>query len=99
MEGWTNKRLDDYITCAFLTLCMLLKNFSRQYFVIFFLIFLQNRIWHFIQIVSLGYYLHEVSNPFLQEKKNQSLLSAGFDHTMVNVKQLLQKIQLTNFVS
>ena len=30
---------------------------------IFFLFFLENRIWHFMQIVSLEDNLHEVSNP------------------------------------
>ena len=42
---------------------MLGKNFSRQQFEIFFLFFLENRIWHFMQIVSLGDNLHEVSDP------------------------------------
>ena len=31
---------------------MLGKNVSRRHFVIFFLFFLENRIWHFLQIVS-----------------------------------------------
>ena len=35
-----------------LTLCMLGKNFSRQHFELYFLFFLENRIWHFMLIVS-----------------------------------------------
>ena len=46
-----------------LILCMLDKNFSRKHFEIFFLFFLENRIWHFMQIVSNGDNLHEVSDP------------------------------------
>ena len=40
---------------------------------IFFLIFLENRIWHFMQIVSSGDNLHDMSNPiFGISKKNSS---------------------------
>ena len=46
-----------------LTLCMLGKNFSRRHFEIFFLFILDNRIWHFMQIVSYEDNLHEVSGP------------------------------------
>ena len=35
---------------------------------IFFLFFPENRIWHFMQIVSLGDNLHEMSYPVLGEK-------------------------------
>ena len=35
---------------------------------IFFLFFLENRIWHFMQIVSSGDNLHEISNPVFWEK-------------------------------
>ena len=35
---------------------------------IFFLFFPENRIWHFMQIVSLGDNLHEMSNPVFWEK-------------------------------
>ena len=48
---------------SFLTLCMLGKKFSRWHFEIFFYCFLENRIWHFMQIVSLGDNLHEVPDP------------------------------------
>ena len=44
------------------------KIFSRQYFEIFFLIFLENRIWLLIQIVSKGENLHEISIPVFWEK-------------------------------
>ena len=36
------------------------KNFSSWHFEIF---FLENRIWHFMQIISLGDNLHDVSDP------------------------------------
>ena len=45
------------------TLCMLGKNFSKRPFEIFFLQFLENRIWHVMQIVSLRDNLHEMSDP------------------------------------
>ena len=35
---------------------------------IFFLFFPENRIWHFMQIVSLGDNLHEMSYPVFWEK-------------------------------
>ena len=38
-------------------------SFSRQQTDNSFLFFLENRIWHFMQIVSLEDTLHEVSNP------------------------------------
>ena len=47
---------------------MLCKNFSEQRFEIFFLFFLENMIWHFMQNVSLGDNLHDVSDPIFQEK-------------------------------
>ena len=35
---------------------------------LFFLLFPENRVWHFMQIVSLGDNLHEMSNPVFWEK-------------------------------
>ena len=55
-------------TYEHLTLCMLGKNFSRQHFEIVFLFFLENMVWHFMQIVSLGDNLHEVSDLIFLEK-------------------------------
>ena len=46
-----------------LMLSILGKNFSRQYIEIFFLAFPENRFQHFIQLVSNGDNLHEISNP------------------------------------
>ena len=45
---------------------------------IFFLFFPENRIWHFMQIVSWGDNLHEMSNPVFWGKKDKyfKLLSA-----------------------
>ena len=45
---------------------MLGKNFSSQHFEIFFLYFLKDRIWYFMQIVSLGDNLHEALDPILK---------------------------------
>ena len=42
---------------------MLGANSADDKLMIFFLFFLANRIWHFMQIVSLGDNLHEVLNP------------------------------------
>ena len=49
----------------------MLGNFfsSRQERIeIFFLIFPENMSWHFMQIVSIGDNLHEISNPVFLEK-------------------------------
>ena len=46
-----------------LTLTMLWADSAADKLVIFFLFFLENRTWHFMQIVSLGDKLHEVSDP------------------------------------
>ena len=55
-----------------LTLSMLGKNFSRRNFEISFyrsyFCFPGNRLWHFMQIVSLEDDLHEMTKPFLWEK-------------------------------
>ena len=42
--------------------------FSADDRLIFFLFFPENRIWHFMQIVSLGDNLHEMSYPVFWEK-------------------------------
>ena len=46
-----------------LTLTMLWADSADDKLMIFFLYFLANRIWHFMQSVSSGDNLHEVSNP------------------------------------
>ena len=65
-------RFVSFVKCWFkylpLTLSTLGKIFSRRHFEIFFLFFTENRIWHFMQIVSLGDNLHEMSNPVFWEK-------------------------------
>ena len=47
---------------------MLGKSFSRWHFEIFILFFPENRLWHFIQIVSFGNNLHKMSEPIFWEK-------------------------------
>ena len=48
---------------------MLGKIFSRRPFEIFFLFLLENRICHFMQIVSLRDNLHEVPGPIILRKQ------------------------------
>ena len=45
----------------------------QTYDIFFFLFFLENRIWHFMQIVSLGDNLHEMSNPFFPRKNKKNI--------------------------
>ena len=53
------------------------NNLSIWYLIIYFLIFPENRLWHFMQIVSLGDNLHEMSEPvFWKNKKNAINLSS-----------------------
>ena len=54
---------------------------------IFFLIFLENRIWHYLQIFLLGDNLHVVSYPISRKNKENiiHLSSAEFIHSMVGV--------------
>ena len=52
----------------YLMLSILSKNFNRQHFEIFFLFFPENRLQHFMQIVSLGDNLHEILRPIFCEK-------------------------------
>ena len=53
------------------------KIVSRRHIEIFFLFFPENRIWHFMQIVSIGDNLHEMSNSVSRKNnKNINLLSA-----------------------
>ena len=51
-----------------ITLRTLGKIFSRQHFEIFSLFFPENKICHFLQIVSFGDILHEMSNSVFREK-------------------------------
>ena len=65
------------------------KNFSRHLW-IFFLFFPENRFWHFMQIVSIGENLHEMSKPvFWEEKKEKyfKMLSAELAKRVVKVKR------------
>ena len=57
------------------------------FFLLLLLFFLENKIQHSKQIVSLEDNLHEVSDPIFQKKyeKILSLLPAEFAHTMVSV--------------
>ena len=51
------------------TLTTLWADAADDKLMIFFLFFfLENRIWHFMQIVSIGDNLHEVSEPIFKEK-------------------------------
>ena len=48
---------------ALLTFIILRANSADEKLVIFFLFLTENRIWHFMQIVSIGDNLHEMSGP------------------------------------
>ena len=55
-----------------LTFTTLWANSADNNLVILFLFFPENRIWHFMQTVSIGDNLHEISNPvFCQKKKKK----------------------------
>ena len=51
-----------------LTFTILGANLAENKLVIFFLVFPENRIWHFMQIISIGDNLHEMLNPVFMEK-------------------------------
>ena len=51
-----------------LTLSTLGKIFSRRHYEIFLVFSPENRIWYFMQIVSNGDNLHEMSNPVFWER-------------------------------
>ena len=57
-----------YLDNIFLTFTTLWAFLADGKLMIFFLFFLENRIWHFMQIVSSGDNLHEISNPVFWEK-------------------------------
>ena len=71
-----------------LTLSTLGKIFSRQLIETCFVIFPRKQIWHFMQIVSYGNNLHEMSNLFSgKNKKNTiNLLSAEYAQRVLMVK-------------
>ena len=58
-----------------LTLSTLDKIFSRRHIEIIFLFFPENQIWQFMQVVSIGDNLHEMSNPVFWEKYHQFVVS------------------------
>ena len=65
---WANsdsRQTDD--ESYFYTLTFLCK-LSAKETVIFFIYFPENRLWHFMQIVSLEDSLHEISKPIFWEK-------------------------------
>ena len=59
----------------YLTLSTLVKNFSRRQFEIF---FPENRLWHFMQILSSGDSLQEMSNPVFWEKNKKNITNVSF---------------------
>ena len=79
-----------FIMKCHLMLSTLGKIFSRWDFEIVFLVFPENKIWHFMQIVS-GNNLHELSNPvFWKKKKEKNISICGllkkFTQWLVKVK-------------
>ena len=60
---------DLYSCCvSILTLSVSGTNFNRQHFELVFLFFSGIRLWQFMQIVSLGDKLHDMSKPVFWEK-------------------------------
>ena len=55
-------------SASLLILSTLGKHFSRGHLIIFFLNFFRKQIWHFMQIVSTGDNLHEMTKPVSWEK-------------------------------
>ena len=53
---------------SYLTFTTLWAFSADDKMMLFFLFFPENRIWHYMQIVSLGDNLHEMSNPVFWEK-------------------------------
>ena len=62
------KGVSEEIHTPLLTLSTLGKIFSSWHIEIFFLFSPENRIWHFMQIVSTGDNLHEMSYPVFWKK-------------------------------
>ena len=69
-ETWLLQFCQAYssIKLSNLTFTTLLANAADYKLVTFFLFFPENRIWHFMQIVSIGDNLHEMLNPVFWEK-------------------------------
>ena len=60
LGGWNREKGWVFI---YLTFNTLLANSADDKFVIFLLFFHENRIWHFMQIVSIEDNLHKMSKP------------------------------------
>ena len=74
MQGFVSTSCQPYS----LTLCILGKIFSRRHFEIFFFVFPRKKIWHFMQTVSNGDSLHEMSKPvYGKNKENIVRLSSA----------------------
>ena len=91
---YTNLLIDKYslsimIASSFNILCTLLgKKLSRQYIEPFFLFFLENTFWHFLQIVSYGDNCMKCQIPFFLGKIRKftiNLLSAELAQSVATV--------------
>ena len=65
---WQNLDMTELFCTDMLTFTTLWAFSADDKMMLFFLFFPENRIWHFMQIVSLGDNLHEMSNPIFWEK-------------------------------
>ena len=69
---WRGSNISWYLSQVTISMLGTLNKIFRWYFdFIFFLFFLGNRIWHFMQTVSIGDNLHEMSNPVFWLIKNK----------------------------
>ena len=72
--AWSYK--NEGTTCHLMCLVSTLgKIFCRQHIEIFYLFLPENRIRHFMQIVSIGDNLHEMSYPFFLEKNRKNIIN------------------------
>ena len=74
--------------CSSLTFTTLWDNSTDNTLRIVFLFFLENRIWHFMQIVSTGDNLHEMSNLFYWKNKKYFSMSSAENFTQ-SAKRLM----------
>ena len=68
---WRGIKIAESLQIVSIFRITLWANLADDKLVIFFLFSPENRIWHFMQIVSIGDNLHELSNPVFWEKKEK----------------------------
>ena len=72
---------------AALTFTILWANSADDKLVLFFSYFTENRIWHFMQIVSNGDNLHEMLNPVFWKNKKKYFKMSSAENFTQNAKR------------